>query len=204
MQGCQECLAYLIHHGLVQPDICPECHEKALYWKQSEFGTFFLACTNCSTTIAVDLNTPCEEDPVFHQTLQIIVMPSSVVFNNQKLLELAKVFDVNTIQIYRMLKQGFTMDIQVEKLEETASLMTGMNFYLNYFREEMNTPGDTEPIGIILGAYQDKVVMQYALQNITNQLFVSKYQLYLPDREQLEAEFQKFMGNQSDDAPEGK
>ena len=126
MQGCQECLAYLIHHGLVQPDICPECHEKALYWKQSEFGTFFLACTNCSTTIAVDLNTPCEEDPVFHQTLQIVVMPSSVVFNNQKLLELAKVFDVNTIQIYRMLKQGFTMDIQVEKLEETTRLMTGM------------------------------------------------------------------------------
>lgn len=79
-----------------------------------------------------------------------------------------------------------------------------MNYYLNYYREEMNTPGDTEPIGIILGAYKDTLVMQYALQNITNQLFVSKYQLYLPDREQLEAEFQRFMGNQSDDAPEGK
>ncbi len=36
--------------------------------------------------------------------------------------------------------------------------------------------------------------MQYALQNITNQLFVSKYQLYLPDRDQLEAEFRRFMG----------
>lgn len=79
-----------------------------------------------------------------------------------------------------------------------------MNFYLNYYREEMNTPGDTEPIGIILEAYKEKLVMQYALQNITNQLFVSKYQLYLPDREQLEAEFQRFMGNQSDDAPEGE
>ena len=31
-----------------------------------------------------------------------------------------------------------------------------MNFYLNYYREEMNTEGDTEPIGIVLGAYQDK------------------------------------------------
>lgn len=35
--------------------------------------------------------------------------------------------------------------------------------------------------------------MQYALQNITNQVFVSRYQLYLPDREQLEAEFRRFM-----------
>ena len=63
----------------------------------------------------------------------------------------------------------------------------------SYYREEMNTDGDTEPIGIVLGAYQDKLVMQYALQNITNQVFVSRYQLYLPEREQLEAEFRRFM-----------
>ena len=68
-----------------------------------------------------------------------------------------------------------------------------MNFYLNYYREEMNTEGDVEPIGIILGAYQDKLVMRYALQNVTNQVFVSRYQLYLPDRQQLEAEFRRFM-----------
>ena len=68
-----------------------------------------------------------------------------------------------------------------------------MNFYLNYYREEMNTDGDTEPIGIVLGAYQDKLVMQYAMQGISNQVFVSRYQLYLPQREQLEAEFRRFM-----------
>lgn len=70
-----------------------------------------------------------------------------------------------------------------------------MTFYLNYYREEMNTEGDTEPIGIILGAYQDKLVMRYALQNISNQVFVSRYQLYLPDRAQLEAEFRRYMGD---------
>ena len=56
-----------------------------------------------------------------------------------------------------------------------------MNFFLNYYREEMNTEGDTEPIGIILGAFQDKLVMHYALQNITNQVFVSRYQLYFAE-----------------------
>ena len=34
-----------------------------------------------------------------------------------------------------------------------------MNFYLYYYRAEMNTEGDTEPIGIVIGAYQDKLVM---------------------------------------------
>ena len=56
----------------------------------------------------------------------------------------------------------------------------------------MNTEGDTEPIGIILGADHDKVMLHYALQNISNQLFVSRYQLYLPNREQMEAELARF------------
>lgn len=76
-----------------------------------------------------------------------------------------------------------------------------MNFYLNYCREEMNTEGDTEPVGIIIGGYQDRLVMRYALQNITNKVFVSRYQLYLPDREQLEAEFHRFLnGRDAEDA----
>ena len=77
-----------------------------------------------------------------------------------------------------------------------------MNFYLNYYREEKNTEGDTEPIGIVLGTYNNRVTMQYALQNISNQIFVSRYQLYLPDREQLEAEFQRFLSEEQ--GPEGE
>lgn len=65
-------------------------------------------------------------------------------------------------------------------------------------REEMNTEGDTEPIGIVLGAYEDKLTMHYALQNITNQVFVSRYQLYLPKREQLEAELQRILERETD------
>ena len=68
-----------------------------------------------------------------------------------------------------------------------------MNLYLNYFREELNTEGDTEPIGIVLGAYEDKLMVKYATQNISNQLFVSRYQLYLPNKEQLEQEVRRFL-----------
>ena len=72
---------------------------------------------------------------------------------------------------------------------------------LKLYREEMNTEGDTEPIGIVLGKYKDKLVMQYALQNISNQVFVSRYQLYLPEREQLEAEVRRFMEKTAENAP---
>ena len=109
-----------------------------------------------------------------------------------------RLFKVDLVFYHRILKCFVLIDLK--RGEVTHEDVGQMNFYLNYYREEMNTPGDTEPIGIILGAYKDKLVMQYALQNITNQLFVTKYQLYLPDREQLEAEFQRFMGDQSDDA----
>lgn len=61
-----------------------------------------------------------------------------------------------------------------------------MNLYLNYFRHEVSGEGDNEPIGIVLGATGDRLTMQYAMEGISNQLFVSRYQLYMPSREQLE------------------
>jgi len=61
-----------------------------------------------------------------------------------------------------------------------------MNLYLNYFKAEENTVGDGEPIGIILSAEKDEVMVEYAMGGISNKIFVSKYQLYLPDKKQLQ------------------
>ena len=68
-----------------------------------------------------------------------------------------------------------------------------MNLYLNYFRKEENTDGDNEPIGIVLGSSKNQVMMEYAMQGITNQLFAARYQLYLPKREELQAQLNKIM-----------
>ena len=69
---------------------------------------------------------------------------------------------------------------------------------MNYYREEMNVEGDNEPIGIVLGANKDQLMMQYALQGITNQLFVAKYQLYLPSREELQSKLYEILNRQSE------
>lgn len=63
-----------------------------------------------------------------------------------------------------------------------------MNLYLNYFASEMSPQSDNPPIGIVLGSIRDQVIVEYALRGITNRIFVSRYQLYLPDKELLRRE----------------
>ena len=115
------------------------------------------------------------------------------VGRQQKMTIGGRTYKVDLVFYHRILKCFVLIDLKRGEIQHED--IGQMNFYLNYYRDEMNTEGDTEPIGIILGAYQDKLVMHYALQNITNQVFVSRYQLYLPDRDQLEAEFHRFMGS---------
>ena len=107
-----------------------------------------------------------------------------------------RTYKVDLVFYHRILKCFVLIDLKRGEIQHED--IGQMNFYLNYYRDEMNTEGDNEPIGIVLGAYQDKLVMHYALQNITNQVFVSRYQLYLPNREQLEAEFARFMARQGE------
>lgn len=73
-----------------------------------------------------------------------------------------------------------------------------MNLYLNYFKTEVCQPDDNPPIGIVLGARKDELLMEYALQGITNQLFTARYQLYLPKREELQAELDKLLESQQE------
>jgi hypothetical protein len=57
--------------------------------------------------------------------------------------------------------------------------------YLGYFEKEENTEGDNPPIGIVLANEKDDLLVEYAMHNISSQLFVNKYQLFLPDKEEL-------------------
>lgn len=113
------------------------------------------------------------------------------VGRQQKMVIAGRTYKVDLVFYHRILKCFVLIDLKRGEVQHED--IGQMNFYLNYYKEEMNTEGDSDPIGIVLGAYQDKLVVQYALQGISNQVFVSRYQLYLPEREQLEAEFRRFM-----------
>jgi len=70
-----------------------------------------------------------------------------------------------------------------------------MNLYLNYFKKEENTEGDGEPIGIILSTEKDDVIVEYATGGLSNKLFVSKYQLHLPDKQELQEKIRMLLDN---------
>ena len=68
-----------------------------------------------------------------------------------------------------------------------------MNFYLNYVKNELNGEGDNKPVGIILCTEKNHVQVEFALSGLSNNLFVSKYKLYLPTKEELEQEIKKLI-----------
>jgi len=92
---------------------------------------------------------------------------------------------------HRILKCFVLIDLKID--EVTHSDIGQMNMYLNYFKKEEITKEDNEPIGIILTKEKDRVVVEYALGGISNKLFVSKYKLYLPSKEELEKEVKKLL-----------
>ena len=53
--------------------------------------------------------------------------------------------------------------------------------------------GDNEPIGIVLGAEKNHILVKYALGGISNKLFASKYRLSLPDKELFEKEMKQII-----------
>ena len=66
-----------------------------------------------------------------------------------------------------------------------------MNFYLNYFKNEVNIKGDNPPIGIILCLEKNKVYVDYVLGGISNKIFTSRYKLKLPTLKELAYEVKK-------------
>lgn len=102
-------------------------------------------------------------------------------------------FYVDLVFYHRILKCFVLIDLKRGEIGHED--IGQMNLYLNYFKKEENTEGDNAPIGIILGAYKDQVLVEYALQGISNQMFVSRYQLYLPDKEQLQNELLRLLSN---------
>ena len=87
------------------------------------------------------------------------------------------------------LKCYVLIDLKVREFRHTDAGQ--MNFYLNYFRNEVNTHGDNPPIGIILCLEKDKVFVDYVLGGISNTIFASKYKLKLPTPKELADEVKK-------------
>jgi predicted nuclease of restriction endonuclease-like (RecB) superfamily len=97
-------------------------------------------------------------------------------------------YHVDLVFYHRILRCFVLLDLKMDKVEHHD--IGQMNMYLGYFATEENTEGDNPPIGIILSRHKDELLVEYATYQMNSQLFVQKYQLYLPDREELRRELE--------------
>ncbi len=86
---------------------------------------------------------------------------------------------------HRILKCFVLIDLKRDSVQHED--IGQMNMYLGYFAREENMPDDNPPIGIILSHFKDDLLVEYATYGMDANLFVSKYQLYLPNVEELKA-----------------
>ncbi|MEO0106936.1 MAG: PDDEXK nuclease domain-containing protein [candidate division WOR-3 bacterium] len=93
-------------------------------------------------------------------------------------------FYVDLVFYHTILKCFVLIDLKVGKI--THQDIGQMNLYLNYFKSEVNSDSDNMPVGILLGAEKDNILVEYALGGISNKLFVSRYRLYLPEKRELQ------------------
>ena len=73
-----------------------------------------------------------------------------------------------------------------------------MNMYLGYFAKEENVDGDNPPIGIIMSHYKDELMVEYATYGMDSNLFVSKYELFLPNKDELRMMVKSIMLNKKE------
>lgn len=100
-------------------------------------------------------------------------------------------FYIDLVFYHRILKCFVLIDLKTKQVKHND--IGQMNLYLNYFKTEESVEGDNEPIGIILSADKDEVLVEYATGGLSNKIFVSKYQLYLPDKKILQKQLKAIM-----------
>lgn len=100
---------------------------------------------------------------------------------------------IDLVFYHRILKCFVLVDLKTRKVKHYD--IGQINLYLNYFKEEENTEGDNEPIGIIIAADKHEFLVKYATGGLSNKIFVSKYQLYLPDQKVLAEKMKKIIDN---------
>lgn len=93
---------------------------------------------------------------------------------------------VDMVFYNKILRAYVLIELKTTKLTPEAAGQ--INLYLNYYASEVNDPDDNPPIGIILCTEKDSITAEYALGGLSNNIFASRYVLYMPNKEQLIAQ----------------
>lgn len=93
-------------------------------------------------------------------------------------------FFVDLVFYHRILKCHVLIELKEDKF--THEHLGQLNTYLSWYKKNEMTKGDSSPVGILLCTQKNRTLVEYALAGIDNNLFVSRYQLELPKKEEMQ------------------
>lgn len=111
------------------------------------------------------------------------------VARQQRISTESKHFYVDLVFYHYRLKCFVLIDLKTHEL--THEDIGQMDMYVRLYEDKYKAQDDNPTIGLILCTYKDQTVAKYSVLNDSQQLFASRYQLYLPTEEELRAELER-------------
>lgn len=98
-------------------------------------------------------------------------------------------FYIDLVFYHRVLKCHVLIELKVAEFNHEN--IGQLNTYVSWYRANEMREGDNPPVGILLCTGKDSTLVEYALAGMDNNLFVSKYLLELPSKEEMQAFLKK-------------
>lgn len=92
-------------------------------------------------------------------------------------------FKADLIFYHRILKCHVIIDLKIDRFRHEYA--SQLNLYMNYYKHEVMQEDDNPPIGLLLCADYGETTVQYAIEGLSQNLFVSKYRLQLPSEDEI-------------------
>jgi predicted nuclease of restriction endonuclease-like (RecB) superfamily len=93
-------------------------------------------------------------------------------------------FFIDLVFYHRVLKCHILVELKADAFRHEH--LGQLNTYVAYYKKHEMTPGDQPPIGILLCTRKNDALVEYALGDLSNQIFVSRYAVELPKKEEME------------------
>ncbi len=98
-------------------------------------------------------------------------------------------FRIDLVFYNYLLKCFVLIDLKIGKL--THKDIGQMDMYVRMYEDLKRQEGDNPTLGIVLCSEKNEAVVKYSVLKDSQQLFASKYLMYLPTEEELRAEIEK-------------
>ena len=93
-------------------------------------------------------------------------------------------FFIDLVFYHRVLKCHILVELKTDAFSHQH--LGQLNTYVAYYKKHQMTAGDQPPIGILLCTRKNDALVEFALGDLSNKVFVSRYAVELPKKKEME------------------